>query len=112
MQVKILLILVGLALVAGMPEPDPDTDVDVKVDAGDSKLDGYLDIIKSAAGTSVKLMTNLFGQSNPDDKCCEVEGKKYDNGAMNVPCGSKYPPGTLGKCVDGNVVCHHESLSG
>merc|ERR1711962_79039 len=103
MQVRVVLLLVGTALVAGMPEPDPDTKVDVKVDPGDSKLDSYMDAVYNAAGVSFNLVANLFGQSDPNKGCCKVNGVTYENGDTNVPCDGKGTP--PGKCVDGNVQC-------
>jgi len=111
---KIILLLAGTVLVAGVPEPnpDPDTDVNVEVGSDSSKFNAYLDIVKDAAGTSINLVSGFFG-SLMGDKCCyDYEGKKYDNGAMDVKCDPTiYPAGTLGKCVDGNVQCEYDALT-
>ncbi|CAL4142500.1 unnamed protein product [Meganyctiphanes norvegica] len=101
---KIVFILVSAALVAGLPEPDPDTEVQLSVESGGSKVNSYFDYAKDAAGTSIEIVSSFLGKAMGYD-CCYVNGMKYENGAEDVPCGDRYPPGTVGDCVDGNVQC-------
>jgi len=111
---KIILLLAGTALVAGVPEPnpDPDTDVNVEVGSDSSKFNAYLDIVKDAAGTSINLVSGFFGSLMAGDNCCKVDGVRYENGETGVPCDpTRYPAGTKGICVEGNVQCEYDAIT-
>merc|ERR1712243_133154 len=108
MKMKVIFLLVGTALVAGSPQPDYNIDADVMVNSSSVAFDSYFDVVKNGAKTTLSLMTYWLGSLLGYD-CCYVEGQKYDNGAT-VPCGLEYSPGTLGKCVDGNIQCEEDQM--